>query len=150
MNSNFITASQRRKDLVEEREKVDLMICKQYQQWLIDQISSYNMNHEKHAHLPVLDKIKSCMRYVKLSLIAFERSTHGTGYRIYCDDLERFKFVDMILQIVDNSDYIRKFVELYNTANSGPNPNIPPKLFKLMLKYNKLKQWIRLLENTEE
>ena len=149
MDSNFITPL-RREDLAEEREKVNLMICKQYQQWLIDQISSYNMNHEKHAHLPVLDKIKSCMRYVKLSIIAYERSTHGIGYRRYCDDLERYKFVDMLGQIVDNSDYVRKLVDLCLNANGDPKPNIPPEVIKLIHKYKKLKEWIRLLKNTEE
>ena len=150
MDSNFITASQRRKDLAKEREKVDMEICKQYQQWLIDQISRYNMNYAKHAHLPVLDKIKSCMRYVKLSLIVYERSTHGIGYRRYCDDLERKRFVDMLGQIVDNSDYVRKLVDLCLNANGDPKPNIPPEVIKLIHKYKKLKEWIRLLENTEE
>ena len=148
MDSNFITPL-RREDLAEEREKVNLMICKQYQQWLIDQISSYNMNHEKHAHLPVLDKIKSCMRYVKLSVIAYERSTHGIGYRRYCDDLERKRFVDMLGQIVDNSDYVRKLVDLCLAARDANN-SVPSNLFKLVRKYNKLKEWIKLLENTEE
>ena len=102
----------------------------------------------RDANLTEVDKIKSCMKDVKLRVKVFEMSTHGTGYRINCDVSERKRFVDMILQIVHNSDYIRKFNEIWKIAYR-PN-NIPSNLYKLKIKYSKLKQWIGLLENTEE
>ena len=120
--------------LAEERQKEDSRICRQYQEWLIEEISNINMGN-RDANLTEVDKIKSCMKDVKLRVKVFEISTHGRGYRINCDVSERKRFVDMILEIVHNSDYIRKFNEISSNLN---------------LKYSKLKQWIRLLENMEE
>ena len=102
MDSNFITAP-RREDLAEERQKEDRRICRQYQEWLIEEISNINMGN-RDANLTEVDKIKSCMKDVKLRVKVFEMSTHGTGYIMYCDVSEIKRFVDMILQIVDNSD----------------------------------------------
>ena len=146
MDSNFITAT-RTKDLVKQRQKVDSDICRQYQRWLITEISKISMGN-RDANLTVVDKIKSCMKDVKLRVIVFERSTHGRGYRIYCDVSERKRFVDMILQIVHNSDYIRKFFEIWEIAYyDGMRHWL---LYPLAKKYRKLKSWIRLLENMEE
>ena len=133
MHSNFITAP-RNSYVVEERQKENRRICRQYQEWLIHEISNINMGN-RDANLTEVEKIKSCMEDVKLRLKVFEMSSHGTGYRRYCDVSERKRFVDMILQIVHNSDYIRKFNEISLNLN---------------LKYSKLKQWIGVLENTEE
>ena len=146
IRENFITAP-RRKDLAEERQKVNMEICRQYQKWLIDEISSINMGN-KDANLTVLEKIKSCMKDVKLRVRVFEMSSHGTGYRRHCDVSERKRFVDMILQIVHNSDYIRKLYEIWRIAYR--DNNVPSNLYDLKIKYSKLKQWIGLLKNTEE
>ena len=146
MHSNFITAP-RNSYVVEERQKENRRICRQYQEWLIHEISNINMGN-RDANLTEVEKIKSCMEDVKLRLKVFEMSSHGTGYRRYCDVSERKRFVDMILQIVRNSDYIRKFDEIWPLAYSIND--IPSNLFKLKLKYSRLRQWIRLLENTNE
>ena len=101
----------------------------------------------RDANLTVVDKIKSCMKDVKKMVLMFERNTHGKGYRIYCDVSERKKFVDMILQIVENSDYIRKYYEIYDIAF---NTDTHWSLLPLAKKYYNLQNWIRLLENTDE
>ena len=53
MDSNFITAP-RNSYVAEEREKVDMKICRQYQKWLIDEISSISMRN-KDENLKVID-----------------------------------------------------------------------------------------------
>ena len=146
MDSNFITAP-RRLDLAEERQKVDSEICRQYQGWLITEISNISISN-RDENLTVVDKIKSYLKEVKMKVLVFERSSHGTGYRINCDLSERKKFVDLILQIVHNSDYIRKFYEIWEIAYHADN--IPYEYYQLAFKYGKLKSWISLLENTEE
>ena len=146
MDSNFITAM-RNPYVVEERQKEDRRICRQYQEWLIEEISNINMGN-RDANLTEVDKIKSCMKDVKLRVKVFEMSTHGTGYRINCDVSERKRFVDMILQIVHNSDYIRKLYQIWGIAHR--DNNISSNLYDLKIKYSKLKQWIGLLKNTNE
>ena len=143
MDSNFITAP-RRKDLVEEREKEDLRICRQYQKWLIDGISNISIGN-KDANLTVLNKIKSCMKDVKLRVRVFEMSTYGTGYRINCDVSERKRFVDMILQIVHISDYIRKFIKYLklHTMLTIYHMNITPSVRKYSA------QWAEKLKFSE-
>ena len=136
----------RRLDLAEERQKVDSEICRQYQRWLISEISNVTISN-RDANLTVVDKIKSCLKEVKMKVLVFERSTHGTGYRINCDVSERKKFVDLILQIVDNSDYIRKFYEIWEIAFKN---DTHWSLLSLSKKYYNLQNWIRLLENTDE
>ena len=89
-----------------------------------------------------------CEKEVKKKVKEFESSRSGRGYRINCDVSERKRFVDMILQIVHNSDYIRKLYQIFEIAYWADN--IPYEIYKLCFKYGKLKQWIRLLENTEE
>ena len=140
MNSNFITAP-RNSYVVEERQKEDRRICRQYQEWLIEEISNINMGN-RDANLTEVEKIKSCMEDVKLRLKVFEMSSHGTGYRRYCDVSERKRLIDMVSQIIDNSDYIRKFNDYIRKVNEICS--------KLNLKYSELKQWIGLLENTKE
>ena len=146
MHSNFITAP-RNSYVVEERQKENRRICRQYQEWLIHEISNINMGN-RDANLTEVEKIKSCMEDVKLRLKVFEMSSHGTGYRRYCDVSERKRFVDMILQIVHNSDYIRKLYEIWRIAYR--DNNVPSNLYDLKIKYSKLKQWIGLLKNTKE
>ena len=120
--------------VVEERKREDRRICRQYQEWVITEISNINMGN-RAANLTEVDKINSCLEDVKLRLKVFEMSTHGIGYRRYCDPSEIQRFVNRILEIVENSDYIRKLNEICSN---------------LKLTYNELKQWINLLHNTEE
>ena len=133
MDSNFITAP-RREDLAEERQKEDRRICRQYQKCLIDEISNINMGN-RDTNLTEVEKIKSCLRDVKLRVEVFEMSTHGIGYRRYCDASEIKRFVNRIFKIVENSDYIRKLNEICTN---------------LKLQYKELRQWINLIYNKEE
>ena len=120
--------------VVEERKREDRRICRQYQEWVITEISNINMGN-RAANLTEVGKIKSCLKDVKLRVEVFEMSTHGIGYRRYCDASEIKRFVNRIFEIVENSDYIRKLNEICTN---------------LKLQYKELRQWINLIYNKEE
>ena len=146
MDINFIRAP-RNVNLVKHRQKVDSEICRQYQQQLITQILNISIR-DRDENLTVPEQIKSCLKEVKMKVLVFERSTHGRGYRINCDLSERKRFVDLIMTIVRNSDYVRKLFEIWNNLYNDNGRHM--ELEKVVGKYGKLINWIRLLENTEE
>ena len=61
----------RRKDLAQQRENVDITICRQYQTWLITEISNISMGN-RDENLTVVDKIKSCMKDVKKKVLVLK------------------------------------------------------------------------------
>ena len=121
----------RRLDLVEERQKVDCEICRQYQMKLIRDISNISMGN-RDPSLILLDKIKSCFKEAKAKVLEFERSRFGRAYRINCDVSEREQFVKLVE--VHNSDYIRKLYEVWNDTYYGNDTLVKVKLYYLARK----------------
>ena len=139
----------RRLDLEEERQKVDIEICRQYKNIFIRNISNISMGNRDES-LTVIEKIKSCMKEVKKKVKEFESSRFGRGYRINCDVSERNNFAKMIINLVHYSDYIRKFYEVWEDSYYGNNISLKAAFYRLVKKYVQLQGWIKMLANMEE
>ena len=146
MDSNF--RPPRRLEIVERRLQENDRICEQYQNRLLTEIGNIGLDNRHASITEPLDKIKSCLKEVKAKVKWFESSQFGKGYRIYCNDSKRREFVEMILVIVHNSDYVTTLIEMYhNRGNSSDARKL--QLIALIRKYKKLRSWITMLENTE-
>jgi hypothetical protein len=148
MYINFIRAPCRL-DLVERRLQENSRICEDYQNRLFTDIVNIGLDNRDASITEPLDKIKSCLKEVKLKVIRFESSKFGRGYRINCNDSQRREFVEMILVIVHNSDYITTLIEIYHNRGNSSNAR-KLQLIGLIRKYKKLRSWITMLENTED
>ena len=103
----------RRHDLRQEREQADREICRSYQQRTIYNISSITIT-ALNPNLSLGQKINACLRAVYVSLDHFENRFFRRGYSMFCNDVEREMFVNTLLNIIDNSDYMTRVHELPN------------------------------------
>ena len=142
------TRAPHRLDLVELRLEENSRICEDYNRGLFNDIVTISLHNRDASITEPLDKIKSCLKEVKAKVKQFESSKFGRGYRINCNDSERHEFVEMILVIVHNSDYVTTLIEMYHNRGDSSDAR-KRQLIALIRKYKKLRSWITMLENTE-
>ena len=73
-------------------------ICESYVYEFIEKIRRTSM-HNAPSHLSRGDKIKDCLKYVKQTIIAFEKSACAGGYRRYSNAAQREAVVTMLLEV---------------------------------------------------
>ena len=134
---------------MELRVQENSRICEDYQNRLFRDIVNISLDNRDASITESLDKIKSCLKEVKAKVKQFESSKFGRGYRINCNDSERREFVEMILVIVHNSDYVTTLIEMYHNRD-GSSDAWKLQLIYLIRKYKKLRSWITMLQNTED
>ena len=123
-------------DYILERNRDETMIvrCRSYQTRLIQWIGNTSI-HNTHPSLNVGQAINACLDHIHSLILYFERR-FMKGYLTNCTtQKERRRFVDLILNTVENSDYIQVLYSL-------PEDNVT---ITLKEKYKVIKKIIRTL-----
>ena len=129
-----------------QRGLANTEICQNYVKDLIMQIRNTNM-HNAPSHLTRGDKIKDCLKYVKQTIIAFERSACAGGYRRYSNAAQREAVVAKLLEITANSDYVNHLYAIYEHNNNNYDPREATVIAGLMKRLTEVRQRIRSLAN---
>ena len=130
-------------DYVLERNRDETMKvrCRSYQRRLVHELRNFNIN-DANPLFNVGQAIDACLDHVHF-LIRFFESRYLKGYLMNCTSQdEKWRFVELIMEIIENSDYIQKL-------NLLPQGNVR---IKLQQKYEVIKQIISTLadDNTRE
>ena len=123
-------------DYVLERNRDETMKvrCRSYQRRLVHELRNFNIN-DTNPSFNVGQAIDACLDHVHF-LIRFFESRYLKGYLMNCTSQdEKWRFVELILEIIENSDYIQKL-------NLLPQGNVR---IKLQQKYEVIKQIISTL-----
>ena len=121
-------------------------ICRNYVNDLIVKIRNTNM-HNAPSHLTRGDKIKDCLKYVKQTIIAFEKSACAGGYRRYSNAAQREAVVTRLLEITEESGYVKHLEALYEHNNINYDPREARVIAQLMQRLTEVRQRIRSLAN---
>ena len=73
------------------------------------EITNINMLNRPSHITTTVEKIENCLKELKSNIKEFEKSVYGRGYMMNCSNEERREFVENILEMIHNSDYIRKY-----------------------------------------
>ena len=87
------------------------------------------------------------MRYVKRSIIAFENSACGAGYRRYSNAAQRQDVVNRLLEITGNTDYVDDLFVIYENNKTNYYPTEATVIAGLMKRLTEVRQRIRSLAN---
>ena len=89
------------------RKHVDREICRSYQRRLLHELRNFNIN-DANPSFNVGQAIDACLDHVHF-LIRFFEHRYLKGYLMNCTSRdEKWRFVELILEIIENSDYIQK------------------------------------------
>ena len=127
-----------------QRGLANTEICQNYVKDLIVQIRNTNM-HNAPSHLTIGNKIKNCLVYVKRKIVEFENSNYGRGLRMNCTNQRRVQFVEQLLQIIENSDYIKMLYAIERQNRIDYDPVEDSIIRRLAIRYGKLRELVRIL-----